>query len=60
MPFAAALRRINDRDARVVVLGQGYVGLPVAMRASGVGFPVVGFDVSETRVTSLKIGRSKS
>jgi UDP-N-acetyl-D-glucosamine dehydrogenase len=58
VPFTEALRRINDRDARVVVLGQGYVGLPVAMRAAGVGYPVVGFDVSESRIASLRAGRS--
>jgi endonuclease/exonuclease/phosphatase (EEP) superfamily protein YafD len=30
---------LDDRTAKVVVVGQGYVGLPVAMRAVEVGFP---------------------
>lgn len=47
------LGRINDRTARVVVVGQGYVGLPVAMRASVVGFTVIGFETSLDRVKSL-------
>ena len=51
-------RRIVSHEARVVVIGQGYVGLPVAMRASEVGFPVVGFDIDLGRVQSLADGRS--
>jgi UDP-N-acetyl-D-mannosaminuronic acid dehydrogenase/UDP-N-acetyl-D-glucosamine dehydrogenase len=58
VPFTQLLRRVTDRDARVVVLGQGYVGLPVAMRAADVGFTVVGFEVSESRVASLRAGTS--
>ena len=51
------LRRIDERQARVVVVGQGYVGLPVAMRAVEVGFAVVGYDVSPTRIDALARGR---
>jgi UDP-N-acetyl-D-mannosaminuronic acid dehydrogenase/UDP-N-acetyl-D-glucosamine dehydrogenase len=50
--------RITDRQARVAVLGQGYVGLPVAMRASEVGFTVIGFDVSHERIDALRSGMS--
>ncbi|MDQ1475189.1 MAG: UDP-N-acetyl-D-glucosamine dehydrogenase [Actinomycetota bacterium] len=50
--------RIEDRQAKVVVVGQGYVGLPVAMRASDVGFPVVGYDVTPARIDELRAGRS--
>ncbi|HZJ26339.1 MAG TPA: nucleotide sugar dehydrogenase [Acidimicrobiia bacterium] len=52
------LRRIADHDARVVVIGQGYVGLPVAMRATEVGFPVVGFDIDPDRIRALAAGHS--
>ncbi|TPW13685.1 MAG: UDP-glucose/GDP-mannose dehydrogenase [Acidimicrobiaceae bacterium] len=52
------LGRIADRTAKVVVVGQGYVGLPVAMRAVSVGFPVVGFEASPERVKSLAAGES--
>ncbi|MEP7204208.1 MAG: nucleotide sugar dehydrogenase [Ilumatobacteraceae bacterium] len=38
---------------RVAVLGQGYVGLPVALRAVEVGFDVVGFDVDSERIGLL-------
>jgi nucleotide sugar dehydrogenase len=53
-----ALDKIADRTAKVVVVGQGYVGLPVAMRAVEVGFDVVGFEVSAERVAALGAGES--
>ena len=43
---------------RLVVVGQGYVGLPVAIRAVEVGFDVVGFDTDATRVKRLQTGDS--
>ncbi len=52
------LGRIEDRSARVVVVGQGYVGLPVAMRASEVGYPVIGYEVDDRRLGALRAGRS--
>ena len=42
----------------VVVVGQGYVGLPVAMRAVEMGFRVVGIDLDEPRIRSLASGHS--
>jgi nucleotide sugar dehydrogenase len=43
---------------KAVVVGQGYVGLPVAMRAVEVGYDVVGIDLDETRIDSLRAGTS--
>lgn len=43
---------------RVVVVGQGYVGLPLAIRAAEVGHHVVGYDVDARRVKSLAAGES--
>lgn len=43
---------------RVVVIGQGYVGLPLAMRAVDVGYCVVGLDLDQQRVDSLASGSS--
>ena len=43
---------------KLVVLGQGYVGLPLAMRATEVGYDVVGFDVDKERVERLGEGDS--
>ncbi len=43
---------------RVVVIGQGYVGLPVAIRAVEVGFDVVGFELDPAKVSGLAAGHS--
>jgi UDP-N-acetyl-D-glucosamine dehydrogenase len=52
------LAKIEDRTAQVAILGQGYVGLVVSMRASEAGFPVVGFEVDEDRASRLQAGDS--
>ncbi|MFB6555011.1 nucleotide sugar dehydrogenase [Streptomyces sp. NPDC056405] len=43
---------------QVVVAGQGYVGLPLAVRAAEVGHRVVGYDVDAHRVQQLAAGQS--
>jgi UDP-N-acetyl-D-glucosamine dehydrogenase len=43
---------------RVVIVGQGYVGLPLAVRAAQVGHTVVGFDVDDERIKRLAAGES--
>ncbi|NEW75135.1 nucleotide sugar dehydrogenase [Streptomyces rhizosphaericus] len=42
----------------VVVAGQGYVGLPLAVRAAEVGHRVVGYDVDRHRVQQIAAGQS--
>src|SRR5215831_16514483 len=42
----------------VVVVGQGYVGLPVAIRAVAAGYQVVGLDTDERRIARLRGGFS--
>jgi len=43
---------------RLAVIGQGYVGLPLAMRAVEQGFHVVGFDIDSAKVARLTAGSS--
>jgi len=58
-PFVTdLLQRIDQRSARVAVLGQGYVGLVVAMRASEAGFDVTGFEIDRHRAERLAAGDS--
>lgn len=52
------LARLAERMARVVIVGQGYVGLPLAIRATEVGYRVVGFDTDAARIRELSAGRS--
>ena len=48
-----------ERFAKIVVVGQGYVGLPLAVRAVEVGFAdVVGFEVDAERARLLNEGTS--
>jgi UDP-N-acetyl-D-glucosamine dehydrogenase len=49
---------VTDPPYTLVVVGQGYVGLPIAMRAVEVGFTVVGVDVDDVRVAALATGTS--
>ncbi len=48
----------ENHTARVGVLGLGYVGLPLAVRAARAGFAVLGFDVDAQRVAQIEAGRS--
>jgi len=45
-------------DKKLVVLGLGYVGLPLAVEAVAQGLSVVGFDVKDSTVDGLNAGRS--
>jgi nucleotide sugar dehydrogenase len=45
-------------SSRVVVVGQGYVGLPLAMRAVEVGYDVVALDVNVHRIARLRAASS--
>lgn len=42
--------KIEKRSATIGVIGQGYVGLPVACLFAQAGFPVMGIDVKADRV----------
>ena len=52
---------MNDSDSpqsKVVVIGLGYVGLPLVVEATRVGFNVAGVDASDAVVAGLNQGRS--
>ena len=48
--------KINNRSAKVGVIGLGYVGLPLAIEFVNAGYEVVGIDTDEDKVTSLNLG----
>ncbi|MGE0625195.1 MAG: nucleotide sugar dehydrogenase [Pseudomonadales bacterium] len=50
--------KINDRSAVVGIYGLGYVGLPLLIRFAEVGIKVVGFDIDQKKVDSLRRGKS--
>jgi len=51
-------QRYLDRQARVAVIGLGYVGLPLVLALVGRGFPVTGLDIDPAKVAMLNEGRS--
>ncbi len=53
-------QRIETRTARLAIVGQGYVGLPVAVEFAATGFSVTGLDTDPDRVAALSFGRSCS
>lgn len=50
--------RIDDRTAKVGVIGLGYVGLPLAVELGGAGYSVVGLDQNATKVSKINAGQS--
>ena len=46
-------RKIEEKEARICVIGLGYVGLPLAVEFARLGFPVTGLDVDEERVSAM-------
>ena len=49
---------IAERQARVGVIGLGYVGLPLARAFANAGFPTTGFDTDGAKVEKLNDGDS--
>ncbi len=52
------MNKIESRQATAGILGLGYVGLPLALAFSKAGFPVLGFDVDDSKVDQLNRGES--
>ena len=52
------IEKIQKCDAKIGVIGLGYVGLPLAVACAEVGFPVVGIDMDATKVDSINHGKS--
>ena len=52
------LDRISTRQARVGVIGLGYVGLPLAVEFARQGFEVTGFDVDPAKAAQINAGGS--
>ena len=52
------LEKIKSHDAIVGIVGLGYVGLPLMLRFSEVGFKVLGFDIDKAKVATLNAGKS--
>src|SRR6266849_7871743 len=56
--FAELKTKIEARQARVAVIGLGYVGLPLALLYVEQKFPVTGFDIDKRKIDTLTKGGS--
>jgi len=52
------LNRIRTHEARIGIIGLGYVGLPLALAYAEKNFPVTGFDVDSVKTDALMRGES--
>src|ERR1700716_4036077 len=50
--------KIRRREAKVAIVGLGYVGLPLAVEFAKAGFEVTGIDLSESKVAQINAGES--
>jgi len=50
--------KIENKKANIGIIGQGYVGLPLAVEFAKAGFKVTGFDTNEKRVSDINKGIS--
>ncbi len=52
------IKKLKNKEARLGVLGLGYVGLPLAVSFAKAGYQVTGFDLDETKVAAVNAGDS--
>jgi UDP-N-acetyl-D-glucosamine dehydrogenase len=52
------IAKLTDRSAVIGIIGLGYVGLPLTLRYSAVGFKVLGIDIDAAKVGKLNAGAS--
>src|SRR6056297_2209233 len=52
------LKKINDKDSVIAVVGLGYVGLPLAVEKAKAGYKVIGFDIQQSRVDMVNNGEN--
>ena len=56
--LAELKNKMETREARIGIVGMGYVGLPLALLFSGERFRVTGFDIAADKVRTLNAGGS--
>ncbi len=57
-PYTDLKSKIQQKQARVGIIGLGYVGLPLALLYSEQNFRVTGFDIDTRKVSTLEQGAS--
>jgi UDP-N-acetyl-D-glucosamine dehydrogenase len=55
-PAAALMDKLNGKTAVIGVVGLGYVGLPLARAVFDAGYPVIGYDLDQSKIDKLRKG----
>ncbi len=50
------INKINNKSAKIGVIGLGYVGLPLAVEFTNAGYEVIGIDINEKKVNKINLG----
>ena len=58
MDTQKVVQSIQNKEARIGIIGLGYVGLPLLLEFAKAGFPVAGFDVDSTKTEQIAFGKS--
>ncbi len=58
MSYSELLEKIRTKKAKIVVMGLGYVGLPLAVEKAKAGFTVIGIERNTERVQKVNRGES--
>jgi len=52
------IKKIEEKSAKIGVIGLGYVGLPLAVEFAGSGYQVIGIDIDKTKISSINSGKN--
>ncbi|HPE70501.1 MAG TPA: NAD(P)-binding domain-containing protein, partial [Thermotogota bacterium] len=51
-------KKIQEKRARIGVIGLGYVGLPLAVEKAKAGFEVLGFEIDGAKIQKVNAGKN--
>jgi len=52
------INKLNDKSAVIGIVGLGYVGIPLALRFTDVGYKVIGFDIDPEKAEKITAGKT--
>ena len=52
------INKIENKSAKIGVIGLGYVGLPLAIEFTNAGYNVIGIDIDQNKVNSINSGKN--
>ncbi len=57
--YESLLVKIQEKEAKIAVLGQGYIGLPLALLLCKAGYHVTGYDINREFIREITNGKNK-